>query len=675
MKSTTTAIILLLLPATATAFQISGESGFYTVQLNGKYDRETGLNRWEGRKSGYYYQLKLKEDFHLTRGTTFKLSITTGNTKVPYINLFTSEEDTLFTGSSKTFNVEDLFLEKKGFLLKNLTLKVGKQLFEVPALFKDHLWGGSLTYSTPSFKLFWNQIAGYEGNYLLPRRSSEDDVDITVLEINWRRITAGIYRIMDARGDSPAEFKNGLFLKFKGDYYSISTVSQNGKLGGWGKISLHPLNVKAGYWQNRITTYGYSEELRDEGLIFRPTTDGMRFGKISCNFRYSNIPFTLYTARFETSSGKLIGNEFGGEVEYPLWNGYLFLKGGIGSNSSYALFGGYRWGIKILDNPGRVKVKLKNYFNVIGEYADFPGKNYQTQLEYEGWSKYHHVGYWHSTYKLTAYTQQLRFKVSTGRNSKVDYIVWGNTADNFMYQRTHRKLWHLEELSLSQGKFTLGLQPVSVRPLFSDYLPGLSLSINGMTAGVFYQQMRNGRGRKDYGVAIFSYRNFSYTAVTNGSSTQSALTFYLKKNGLTLGAIKEWGFSHRNDWGAVAGVEGEILKTKISVNCRVFSQNLSTFNLREFYRDSGLALRPGEKGVRYISASAETPLNFLELSRFSTKLLFTYNRLYRFSGGFVAHEFGAGIILKPGKKCSLELLGSAGSPSLRYTGLKFLLNW
>ena len=677
MKSTTAALLLLsLFSLPASGFQLSGESGFYFVNLKGDYRRELGLEKWRGRKRGYYYRLNLEDSFHAGKGALFRFSVTSGTPKVPYVNLFTSNGDSLFYGGVKTFNVEELYLKKEGFLFKNLNLTVGKQPFEVPALFRDNLWGARLSYSFKRFTLFWNQIAGYEGRYLLPERKNEDDVDIAVFGLSWKGFTLGGYRIMDAKGPYPARFRSGLFLKLEGSNYTFSAVSQNGSYGGWGELSSGPLKLIGGYWQKGITTYGYREDLKGEGLIFRPAEGDLRFGKVSCSFNYGNLPVTVYAVRFETSSGRLIGNEAGGEIDYPVKEGALFLKGAVGSSGAYALFGGFRWGVKSFEGYGEpVRFKVKNFFDVVGEYADFPGKPYPAQLEYEGWAKYKHVGFWHSTYRLTAYTESFRFRVSTGRNSKVDYVVWGNTADNFLYQRSHGKLWHLEELYVSRGRFRLGLQPVSVKPLFSDYLPGISYRFKGLKASLFYHRFNGGRGSQDYGVALLSFRNLSYISVFNGSSTRSALSLFLQRRNFLFGGVREWGHGLSGDWGAVFGVKGSLFKTEFSAQYRVFSDSLSTFNLREFYRDAGLALRPGERGVRYVTASLERPLTFWRLSRFSTKLRFLYNRLYRFSGAYVAQEFGLGLLLKPGRKCTLELLGGVGSSSINYTGLRFKLSW
>lgn len=676
MKSTAAAILLLfLIPLPSFGFQLSGEVGFYGVNLKGDYNRELGLENWRGRKNGYYYRLNLRETFRLSAGTNFNFSAISGTTKVPYVNLFTSSGDSLFSGGVKTFNVRELYLIKRGFLFKGFTLKVGKQHFEVPALFSDDLWGAHFNYSFNGFNFFWDQIAGYEGKYLLPRRKNEDDVDIAVFGVKRKSFTFGAYRIMDAKGVYPAEFKTGLFFKLDGRNFTLSGVSQNGNLGGWGEVSFNSLKFTGGYWQKGITSYGYREDLKGEGLIFRPTEGNLRFGKVFYSFNFKKLPVSIYAARFETSSGKLIGNEAGGELDYPVKGGALFLKGALGSSGAYALFGGYRWGVRVPEGYGSLNVKLKNYFNVVGEYANFPQKFYPAQLEYEGWAKSSHVGFWHSTYKLTAYTDTFRFKVSTGRNSKFDYIVWGNTADNFLYQRSHGKLWHFEELYASSENFRLGLQPVSVKPLFSDYLPGISYRLNGFQASLLYHRFNGTRGSQDHGVALLSYRNLYYAAVFNGSSTQSALSFFFEREHFTLGGVKEWGYGHNVDWGAVFGLKGSLFGTGASVGYRVFSNNLSTFNLREFYRDVGLSLRPGERGVRYATASLERPLNFWKFSRFSTKLRLYYDRLYRFSGSYVAQEFGLGIILNPGKRCSLELLGGWGSSSIKYTGLRFNLSW
>ncbi len=676
MKSTVAALLLLLLfPSASKAFKLSGETGFYRVNLKGDYTRELGLEKWRGRKSGYYYRLELSNRFSITGGTSFKVSVITGTTKVPSVNAFTSNGDSLFYGGVKTFDVKELYFRKRGFLFKKLTLTAGKQLFTVPALFRDYLWGGSFRYSDGNLSLFWNQIASYEGRYLLMNGNGEDDVDIAVFGADWRNFTFGAYRIMDARGNRPAVFRNGVFFRYRSGNLTVSGVSQNGRLGGWGEFHFNSFTLTGGYWQKGITSYGYREEVRNEGLIFRPTIDGMKFGKLSYSFALNGVPVSLYAARFETSGGRLIGNEVGGEVDYPFWRGVLFLKGAAGSGGAYGVFGGYRWGFRLPAVYRGEKVKVKNYFDIWGEYANFPQRFYPTQLEYEGWATYKHVGFWHSTYRMRAYTGSFSFQVATGKNTKFDYIVWGNTADNFLYQRNHGKLWHLEELYTGGRNYRFGLQPVSVKPLFSDYLPGLSYRLKGLKFSAFYHSFNGGRGSSDYGLGIVSYKGLSLGALSNGRSTQSLLAFYREFRNFRVGGIREWGHGHRGDWGAVFGVKGRVFETELSADYRVFSGGLSTFNLREFYRNAGLALRPGERGVRYFKATADTPLNFWNFPKFSTKLRFIYDRLYRFSGSYVAQEFGIGLSLKPGKMCNLELLLGFGSSNLSYTGVKFLLNW
>ena len=164
MKSTAAALLLFLLfPSASKAFKLSGETGFYRVNLKGDYTRELGLEKWRGRKSGYYYRLELSNHFSITEGASFKVSVVTGTPKVPFVNAYTSNGDSLFYGGVKTFNVKELYFRKRGFLSGKVTLTVGKQLFSIPALFKDYLWGGSFNYSDGDLSLFWNQIAGYEG--------------------------------------------------------------------------------------------------------------------------------------------------------------------------------------------------------------------------------------------------------------------------------------------------------------------------------------------------------------------------------------------------------------------------------------------------------------------------------------------------------------------------------
>ncbi len=656
-------LLFILWPSVSNALQFSGETGFYTVKLKGNYKRQLGFEDWRGSKGGYYYGLELRQKFKVSKKADFFLSVLSGSPKVPYLNLFTSEGDKLFPGSWRRFNVKEIYLFRRGFIWKNLNLKVGKQEFRVPGIFRDYLWGGSFEYHfSEGFSVYWNQIAGYEGRYLLFSKE-EDDVDIAVFGINWKRLNFGLYRIMDAKGELPAVSKNGFFGEYRGKAFRLTLFSQNGKAGGVSGLTLGNLSLNIGYSEKGITSYGYSEDVRDLGLIFKPSFSGVRFASLS----YSPFSFlSLYLLRVESSAGSLIGNEFGGEVWYPFLKGEVFLRGALGSHNSYALFGGYRWGIRIPKEIPSFNYNVENFFRVWGEYSDLPMKSYKPQIGYEGWERARHIGYWHTTYKLSVSSENLRLKVSTGRNTKVDYIVWGNTADNFLYQKNHGKLWHLEELNYIRGKFKFGLQPFSVWGVFNDFLPGISYSSKFFSLGSYYHEADEG-----FGVYSVSLKHLNYTLISNKNRSNSILTGFLKGKNFLVSLSKEWGSGQGREWGALIKLNYEFLGNLLGLSYRVHSKKFSTFGIREFQRNDGLIIRPGEGDERYLRAYIERPISF----KFNPRVRFIYDRLHNFSGKFLAQEFGISLSFNPCKRGEFSLLGALGTNHSYYEGVKFSVSW
>jgi len=655
--------LIVLLPLTAYGFLISGETGGYSVKLKGNYKRQFGFERWKGKKEGYYYRLDLKESFHLGKSADFFLSVTTGSTKVPYESILTSERDKLFYGGFKTFNIKELYLIKRGFIWRKLTLKAGKQEFRIPGLIKDYLWGGSFIYQlNKNFSIYWNQIAGYEGKYLL-FSGDEDDVDISQFGVNWKGLNLGFYRIMDAKGNLSGISKGGVYGEYSKKGFKTSLFSQNGKWGGISRLDLNGIEIKAGYSQRGTTSYGYGEDLGNLGLIFKPSFSGVRFLSLSFSpYRFLRVNLS----RFEKPSGRQIGNEVGGELRYPFYKGELFLRGAVGSHNSYALFGGYRWGINNLEKFSPANFSIKNYFSISGEYSDLPRRRYRPQIDFDGWDKAKHVGYWHTTYKLSLKSENLRFKVSTGRNTKVDYVVWGNTSDNFLYQKSHRKLWHLEELNYSFRNFRLGLQPFEIKGVMKDYLWGILYETSGLRAGTLYHKEKS-----RLGIYTLSYKNLSYVLFSNGCRSNSLLSLYLKAFGLTASLSKEWGKGQSREWGVLLETKRKFFSNDLTVRYRVHSKKFSTYRVREYYRDDGLMVRPSEGDERYLKVLVERPLNY----KFSPKLGFIYNRLYRFSGDFVSQEFGFSISFKPCRRGTFSLLGALGTNSSYYEGIKFSVSW
>ena len=657
-------LLLFFIPLKANAFNVSGESGFYSVHVKKNYERQVGYERWFGEKSGYYYKLKLSQDFYISPKARFSLSVTSGSTKAPFLNVFTSNKDKLFNGNFKSFNVENLYFSKKGFIWKNLNLKVGKFEFRIPGILRDFLWGGRFEYHLGEVSVYWNQIAGYEGRYFLYSRN-EDDVDIANVGVKWRRFNVGAYRIMDAKGEYSAVEKTGLYGVYSGDCCSVTLFNQNGKKGSYLKFKNGSTVLELGYSQKGLTSYGYSEDVRDIGLLFKPDFSGVKFVKLSYSpFKLLN----LYALRIESNFGKLVGNEFGGEVNYPFWKGEIFVRGAKGSGDSYGIFGGYRWGVKLRREnvPFFREFSVKNYLKISGEYADLPEKGYRPQLGFEGWERAEHVGYWHTTYKLGLRGKNLGILVSTGRNSKVDYLVWGNTADNFKYQRNHGKLWHFEELEYAFGRLSAGIQEFKVDGLIKDFLPGISLRFGNLKLGAFYHES-NG----DLGVYSVSLKNFSYALVSNGYRSNSILSFFFNGKGLTLSLAREWGKGQNGDWETVLGYKGKVAGNSVFFRYRVYSDGFSTYGMREFFRDDGLIVRPGEGDLRYLRVGVERPIDY----KFSPKLGLTYGRLYAFSGRYLFQEFGISVSFNPCKRGTFKITGALGSNGSYYEGISFEVEW
>jgi hypothetical protein len=657
-------LALIFLPFQAFAFNFSGESGFYLVQIKKKYKRQVGYEKWKGKKSGYYYRINFGHKFLISPSSKLSISATSGSTKAPFLNALTSDEDKLFNGRGRTFNIENLYFEKEGFIWKNLDLKVGKFEFRIPGILRDYLWGGSFKYHFKELSIYWNQIAGYEGKYLL-YSGDEDDVDIANFGINWKDFDLGFYRIMDAKGNRSAKEKTGVYGTYSNDFLSISLFTQNGKKGFHGKLKENQFSVEMGYSQKGLTSYGYSEDVKDIGLLLKPDFSGIRFGKIS----YSPFSFlNLYALRVEKYSGGLISSEFGTEVDYPFWKGEFFIRGAFGTENSYGVFGGYRWGVKIPKKsfPFSYNCSVKNYLKFSGEYADLPQKNYSPQLDFDGWGKAEHVGYWHTTYKLDLNYKNFELKVSTGRNSKVDYVVWGNTADNFKYQKNHGKLWHFEELKYSEKRIVAGIQDFRINGFVNDFLPGLSVSFDNLKLGAFYHEDRG-----DFGVYSLNYRGLSYALVSNGYRSNSLLSFFVKRWGASLSVAKEWGKRQDGEWGVNLSYRENLFKNSVLLSYRVYSDKFSTYGMREFFRDDGLIVRPGENNLRYLKVRIERPIDY----KFSPKIGLIYDRLYRFSGSYVFQEFGLSVAFNPCKNGTFKLVGALGSNSSYYEGISFELNW
>lgn len=689
--------LLFSIPAHAessnTDFKFQGETGFITGNFKGNYRRESGYEKWNEKKSSLIYKLDIENLFTIKNTAKFKLSITSGNTKSPYISLFSSEEDKLFSGGIKTFNVKELYLEKQHFILEKLTLTAGKQQFNFFPLLYDYLWGGKFTYKlNNSLSFTWNQIAGYEGNYLLFNSEEEDDVDVFGPSFELKEYSytfnLSVLRISDAMGNSSGINKNAVLgtLSYqlnKNLSFFLSGALENGNPAIYAKLDYGNFSLSGGYSDKNFTSYGFGEGLRKIGLLYRPSFSDVQFLKASYGFSLNRFNFKVYGLHLENSNGKLIGNEVGGEVDYPLFKGSLFLQTAVGKSGAYLFYGGYRWGISspLRYNSNSFNIEVKNYFNILGEYGNFSKRFYRSQNGYEGWEEARHVGFWHSTHKLTLKSDNLKLKISTGKDSKVDYVVWGNTADNFKYSKNHGKLWHFEEVSYSRENLTLGLQNLTILGFVSENLTGISFS-RIVSGGYFFEQhgeTLKGSSKFHYLYLTVPYKDFvfSYLYRTNKSEFNSIYIFGYTGKNVKFSYLREYGTETDNSWGSFISGKFDIYRLRFYGLYRVYSKAFRTFGLREYHRDDGYIYRPGESDVRFakLTVSRELKTGLKRIDRLKPEIKLLYDRLSRFSGSYVGEEGGIVISLKPGKFCKLSLVGTVGNNNSYYEGLRFDLEW
>jgi hypothetical protein len=667
---------LLTLPAYGATFSFNASLYRFRDDLN--YRRQVGWERWRGERSGFMLFSEFSQLFKVKKGAWLKLSVTTGTPKTPFVNLFTSPDDSIF-GGSRQFTVKELYFHKDHFLFDGLVGSFGKQRFSVPAVYDDYLWGGRFLYRySPKLSFYWNQVAGYEGRFLLFKTKKEDDVDLFTLGLNYDfgpfGLNGGVYRISDALGPLPGVSYEGLFLRVFGSSFNFEAATQNGKKAFWFRGNDGNLSLSFGHSPKGFTSYGYAESVRDLGTIFKPSFTDLSFFKVSYSFPYFS-PYFLYLRR---AGGSFLGSELGAEFDYPVYkNLALFLKAAKGSKGSY----GYFLGVKnclCLPVSNLKGVKFENRFDLAGEYADLPRRFYYPQLGYEGWERALHVGYWHSTYRLAVEKSPFRLQVATGPDSKVDYLVWGNSADNFLHQRSHGKEWHLEELYLFKGNWKLGAARVALPNLFNDYAAGLFYEGDAFGASLFrYGPYGSSGGAENAFGALLSYsfgRLSLYGAsLKSGSAKVSAAALLFKEGGSEFSLLKE----SSGGWGAAFGKRGEFFNLSYRLSYLLYSPKFTTFGLREWNRNLGYTFRPTEKDLRLLSLKLTKNLTvrYSKLRRLSPAFSVFYRNLNSYSNDFVAQEWGVELKLKPGRYCYFKLIGALGTNNSYYEGVKFSVNW
>ncbi len=681
---------LLLLSTLLTSQALAGtaqlETGFYSIDSAPHIVQQEGYESWSGKKSGIIYRLEIEDTFRIKKGSSFKISIISGSLFNPYVPVFTSVEDRISENNIHSFNVKELFLKKEHFIFKNLTFIGGKQLFDIPPFLTGYLWGGKFEYSlSPNLKFSWDQIAAYEGNYLL-FNSDEDDIDIFGGTLSWKGeggeiLSFGIYKLTDANGDKPGVDKVTVTASFKKRFgedltLSLNLANQNGNKAFLTNITYNSISVSGGYAQKDFTSYGFKESTDELGNIFKPRFSNLTFERISISKEISPFKVSLYALHISSLSGER-ENELGGEIAYPFLGGELFIKAATGSNSSHFIYSGYRTEINKFTIPD-YRISLSHFFSISGEYADFPKRPYTPQTGYEGWEKADHVGFWHSSYKLTVNGKKWRVKISTGKDSKIDYLVWGNTSDNWLLQKNHGKQWHFEEAFIKLKNTTFGLQNLTIPGFISENLTGIRTSGENFSIGVFYEQHADvERGSNNVVYAYGGYKKSIFSADyllrSNGTVSKGTLISSLNTKILSITLLKQSG----RNWGSIISSTFKTKAGKLKVSHMVYSKYFSTFGLKEYYRDLCFIERPAESNIRLLKISLLKPVTFgiKEIDRLSPEIGVFYNKLRLFSGKYVGEEGGITVLLKPGKKCQLNLTSAFGSRNSFFHGINFSVNW
>ena len=674
--------LLLISHLPARGAELSGEVEFYNANLERSYQRKTGYDKWRGTKSGFLYKLKAGEKFKVGENSTFYLTVTSGTPKAPYLSILTPSADRLFDRDFKSYNIDEMFFKTDGLLSERVSLSLGKQRFTFPLLMSDRLWGGTLKLrATDNLFFTWYQIAGYEGSYML---KEEDDIDIFGGGAKW---TAGktevegyLIKLSDARGKRAGVNKNTLILSVKRKAgrlrVSFSSALQNGRsafgvtLKGWNAELL------AGYAEKGFTSYGFREHIRDTGYIFKPAFSGCGFVRVSSAYRLRDTSLKLHYTYTAKSNRRLIGNEWGGEVSHPFYGGELFLRLATGTGGSSFFSTGYRWGIRTHRQEGAQIAEVKGSFATAGEYLDPGGRDYTTWNGYEGWDSAEHIGYWHSTLKLSVSAEHVKAKISTGPNSKVDYVVWGNTSDNYLYSRTHGKLWHLEELSYTQGNLKMGLQEVHLPGFVRENLAGVSRA-GRFSAGLFLEE----HGKVEKGSNCVRYATLFaelpfvlpfYMHRWNGKENQHIYGASAKFKWVRAGYIRETGDTLSRAWGAFAQTAFKFKGLSGGLTYRVYSEKFKTFGMKEDFREAELAYRPGESNIRVLTAKLWRELR---VSGFAPVVSVSYGRLLEFSGDYIGEEAGLSISFKVTDRSRLKLKTAVGNKGSHYEGVTFELKW
>ena len=291
----------------------------------------------------------------------------------------------------------------------------------------------------------------------------------------------------------------------------------------------------------------------------------------------------------------------------------------------------------------------------MGEYADLPQRDYKAQKGYEEWSYASHVGYWHTSLKISLTDRDKDFKatLSTGPSTQRDFLIWGNSGDNYLYETEGEKLFHLEEVwwQMPEGA-KVGLLRVSSYGLFDESFAGISLFKEKL---LFLR-----RGRDNFLSAKLLSGHLEALASSN---EEGYLTLKTSFRGSALIYQKK---RRNSSWGAYLTLEKSLnqsLKGKLLY--LIYSKEFSTLNLRESFRDVGYIFRPSEEDERLLklSLSIEAPVS----------LRLFYLNLSSFSGKYVGEE--AGFRLTILKKPLFSLKGSLGSGHTFYYGVELSARW
>jgi hypothetical protein len=634
--------LLLLSVLSCFAQTIKGEFGYLYLRNNTKILPQTGFRNWCGRKGCFYHSLTVEESFR-SEDTRFKLSVISGKSLNPYACSRTTNER--FGNDFKSFNIKELFAEGNIYGFSVTVGKFGVNLF--PTI-DDFFWGGKVSKDIEGFKVTYFQLQGYEGKYYLLEGESEDDIDVYGLKLEKGTYSLTAFRISDVYSD-----KNKNTISFcAGENFRTCASLQNGKWLFYGAFNRDYLSISAGHSDSGYTSHGFREGIRDLGLVLKPGFGG-NFFKVSYKWKNFEPYFLILDYRGE------LYEEGGLKAEKKLGNGALFLKTAYSERGSYFLSAGYSFhSLQFLVPKGLKNVKTEWKLKVKGEYIDMKKKDYATQLGYDWWNDGKHIGFWRTFFSQTFKVNNFTVEVSTGPDSRKDFVVWGNDLECDC-QKDREKLWHFEKAFWNKNHFKLGLQEVKIPGFVNQNLVGLGYEDKNFLLGAF------GRKAERYLTAGAKYGKLkAFWLLKKRDASDNAGILNYEGRFLTAGiTLEESGRK-----GGYVQAFYNFLGLKTNLLFASFGKDFSTFKLKEFFRDLGNIYKPSEKDLNVFSVS-------LGKNLFGIDCKATYRRFSHRNGNYIGEEGGITVSYFIWDKAKITAEFFLGDHNSHYEGATLEMLW